>query len=81
MISIKELENLPEEIYIERRKYCSIEYLAEKRWIVRRKGTAKKWTDVRSRGSTMGKSATDTVIRLRFGGEPGSNRYPRQEVA
>lgn len=63
MISIKELENLPDEIQKEVLQYA--EHLVEKRRIVGRKGKAKKWTDVRGRGATKGESASDTVIRLR----------------
>jgi len=61
MISIADLENLPEEIKKEVLRY--VEYLLDKNRIT---GTRrKKWTDVTGRGATMGETASDTVVRLR----------------
>jgi len=63
MLSIVELENLPEEIKKEVLLYA--EYLLEKNRIAGRQRIEKKWADVTERGSSMGETASDTVVRLR----------------
>lgn len=63
MISIVELKNLPDEIKKEVLRYA--EYLLEKNRITSTRRIEKKWADVTGRGSALGETASDTVIRLR----------------
>ncbi len=63
MITIEKLNELPEKIKNEVLDYA--EYLVSKYKTEVKKDSFIKWTDVSTRGSFTGESATETVLRNR----------------